>query len=264
LAFMQVELFAESLGMATSVDVIVPQEPVSGRGLEGEHRKPAYPVLYLLHGASDNHTAWRRNTAIERYASDLGIVVVMPSVHYSFYANQKQGLDYFTYVSEELPELMKQFFPLSNRREDTFAAGLSMGGYGAFKLGITYPERFAAVASLSGSLSQRDRLTERPALAHSILLRMAKLSLGTVEEYNNSENDLSWLLEERLEASVKLPSFYQACGTIDHNFEVNKAFHEQFANRIDLTYEEYEGRGHDWAFWDMTIQRALQWLPIGK
>ena len=107
-------------------------------------------MLYLLHGLSDDHTAWLRYTSIERYATARGLAVVMPAVHRSFYADEAHGHAYWHFVSEELPAIVAAFFRLSERREDTFVAGLSMGGYGALKLGLHHPERFAAVASLSG------------------------------------------------------------------------------------------------------------------
>lgn len=237
MALMQVEYYSEVMALSCSMNVIVPQQMKRSGGIHGGNFQKPYPVLYLLHGGSDNHASWMRNTAIERYVSGKGIVVVMPSVHYSFYADQKHGLKYFTHISEELPEIVKHFFPVSDKREDTFAAGISMGGYGAFKLGIRCPERFAAAASISGSVDQRQRLTE-DADMHSIRIQMAQASFGSAEEYDQSGNDLFWLLERHLENGVQLPKFYQSCGTSDFNFDVNAAFYEKFKGRIDLTYSE--------------------------
>ncbi|WP_028552086.1 alpha/beta hydrolase [Paenibacillus sp. UNC451MF] len=258
MALVHVEYFSEVLGLSSSMDVIIPQQIQRQPG----RFKPPYPVLYLLHGGSDNHSNWQRNTAIERYVSGLGLVVVMPAVHYSFYSDQKYGLKYFTFLSEELPRLVQQFFHVSDQREDTFAAGLSMGGYGAFKLGIVCPDRYAAVASLSGSLDQRSRLTGEPVIANSIMLQMAKHTFGSLEEYDRSENDLAHVLEGHLADGVQLPKLYQACGTLDHNYEINKRFYEQFRDRMDVTYIEAPDRGHEWGFWDESIQQVLQWLPI--
>jgi S-formylglutathione hydrolase FrmB len=109
-------------------------------------------VLYLLHGLSDDHTAWSRYTSIGRYAEAAGLAVVMPAVHRSFYANESAGHRYWDFVSEELPEVVRTFFQVSDRSEDTFVAGLSMGGYGAVRLALTFPGRYAAAASMSGAL----------------------------------------------------------------------------------------------------------------
>ena len=120
-------------------------------------------MLYLLHGLSDDHTAWLRYTSIERYATARGLAVVMPAVHRSFYADEAHGHAYWQFVSEELPRIVAAFFRLSERPEDTFVAGLSMGGYGALKLGLHHPERFAAVASLSGAVDVRGPAAARRA-----------------------------------------------------------------------------------------------------
>ena len=123
MALLHTQFRSDALQIAVSVDVILPQEAC----LKG--RKP--PVLYLLHGLSDDHSIWLRRTSIERYAEALGLAVVMPAVNRSFYADMAYGAKYWTFVSEELPRVMHGFFPLSDKRADTFVAGLSMGGYGA-------------------------------------------------------------------------------------------------------------------------------------
>jgi S-formylglutathione hydrolase FrmB len=139
-----------------------------------------------------------------------------------------------------------------------------MGGYGAFKLGISKPDRFAAVASISGSLDQRSRLGVKPALSNLVMLDMARHTFGTVEDYDRSDNDLAWLLERHLENGTSVPRLYQACGTNDHNYEINKEFHRRFAGRLDLTYVEVPGRGHEWEFWDEYIRNVLTWLNLNR
>ena len=264
MALIHAEFYSDVLELSSSIDVLLPQRRQGRGAAETVAWRAPYPVLYLLHGGSGNHTDWQRNTSIERYAAGLGLIVVMPAVQYSFYADQKYGFRYFTYLSEELPAIVRDLFHASDHPEDTFAAGLSMGGYGAFKLGITRPDRFAAVASLSGSLSQRSRILPDSALRNQVMREMAQLTFGSTEEYDRSENDLAWQLERHLDAGTTLPKFYQACGTEDHNFEINLAFERQFRDRIDLTYCEAPGQGHEWSFWDEQIQRVLIWLPLRR
>lgn len=110
-------------------------------GMNGSQKKSSYPVLYLLHGLSDDHTIWHRRTSIERYVSALGLAVVMPNVGKSFYTDMANGGNYFTFITEELPTLVQSYFPVSAKREDNFIAGLSMGGYGAFKVALSCPEK---------------------------------------------------------------------------------------------------------------------------
>src|SRR5918912_3501776 len=152
MALLRCDVFSDALGLSTSLTVILPQPTTTQIGLEGDAGDEPPPVLYLLHGLSDDDTIWTRRTSIERYVAPLGLAVVMPQVHRSFYTDEAYGGRYWTFVAEELPELVGSLFRVSARREDTFVAGLSMGGYGALKLALRQPERFAAAASLSGAL----------------------------------------------------------------------------------------------------------------
>ena len=147
MAFTEFHYYSETLEIDVSVNVILPETRIMAQ----QEGKPL-PTLYLLHGLSDDHTHWVRQTRLEFYARKYRLAIIMPCVNRSFYTDMKRGAKYFTFVSEELPRVMEMYFPLSSRREDRFAAGLSMGGYGATKLGLRLPERYAAIASLSGAL----------------------------------------------------------------------------------------------------------------
>ena len=149
MAFLQIQFFSDVLNVASTVNVILP-EANQGIGIKAAENAELPKVLYLLHGYSDDHSIWMRRTSIERYASRYRLAVVMPAVNHSFYTNEAQGEKYFDYVSQELPETVRTFFRVSSAPEDTYVAGLSMGGYGALKLALTYPERFRAAGSFSG------------------------------------------------------------------------------------------------------------------
>lgn len=127
MALIQCQFYSEVLGLSTSMNVILPQATRSQIGLEGKQGTGPHPTLYLLHGLSDDDSTWLRRTSIERYVASLGLAVVMPQVHRSFYTNMEQGAAYWSFISEELPALARSFFPLSDKREDNFVAGLSMG-----------------------------------------------------------------------------------------------------------------------------------------
>ena len=143
MALLHVNYFSEALGVQTPVDVILP-EGKQGIGVEASGECELPKVLYLLHGYSDDHTIWQRRTSVERYAARHNLAVVMPGVNHSFYCNEFHGERYWDFVSQELPAVMHRFFRLSDKPEDTFVAGLSMGGYGAMKLALNFPERFGA------------------------------------------------------------------------------------------------------------------------
>lgn len=126
MALMHVDFFSNALGMCTQMDVILPQQTRGQIGMEGK-AGDRFPTLFLLHGMSDDHTIWQRRTSIERYVADLNLAVVMPTTHLAWYSDTQYGYRYWEYISHELPEICRSFFRgMSDRREDTFAAGLSM------------------------------------------------------------------------------------------------------------------------------------------
>jgi putative tributyrin esterase len=255
MAFIDCHFFSETIGVSSSMHVILPQATTKQIGMESRNVRKKHPTLFLLHGLSDDHTIWMRRTSIERYASEHGIAVVMPAVHRSFYTDMAQGYKYWTFISEELPALARSFFPLSEEREDTFVAGLSMGGYGAFKLALSCPELFAAGASLSGAVDiagiAKERNTEE-----------FRHIFGDLDQVSSSTNDLFRLAEESASSTGWKPKLYQCCGTEDRLYSGNVRFRDHCRKlQLDLTYEEEPGE-HEWGYWDYKIQSVLNWLPI--
>ena len=148
MALIHIDHLPETIKTNTPLNLIVP-DPVRMNGIPVRDRK----ILYLLHGLSDDASAWQRFSAIETYAAQYGLVVVMPSGGRSFYTDQPNGQKYFSYIVEELPRYLEDVFGIIPKRENTLIAGLSMGGYGAFKAAFFHPERYYAAASFSGTLS---------------------------------------------------------------------------------------------------------------
>ena len=256
---MDCHFFSESLGLSAAMYVILPQATTGQIGLRGRQVKGRAPVLYLLHGLSDDHTIWMRRTSIERYAAEKGIAVVMPAVARSMYQDMASGPRYWTFVSQELPRLAQQFFPLSNRREDTFVAGLSMGGYGAFRLALACPDRFAAAASFSGVLDLAAHHED------SILGPTERESIfGQVPTLKDTETDL-FLLARRLAASGRpIPKLYQYCGNQDFLWPDNLRFRRLARTlKLPLTWRQDDGN-HGWSYWDRQIEQVLDWLPLRK
>jgi len=257
MALLHCDFFSHTLGLSTSMDVILPLWGPITLDTPSQLSQP-YPVLWLLHGLSDDHTIWQRRTSIERYADELGIAVVMPAVGRSFYTDMAAGLPYWTFVSEELPAIARTLFPLSEAREDNFVAGLSMGGYGAFKLALRCPERFAAAASLSGALNIAESVRRGPREWVSEKRRI----FGTLSKLPGSDNDLMALAERLAASEGPKPLLYQWCGSEDFLYQDNLAFRDHALQLgLDLTYEESPG-SHEWVYWDQMIQRVLGWLPL--
>ena len=258
MAHLRVDFFSDSLALSTSMTVLLPQRTTTRIGMAGATADGPPPVLYLLHGLSDDDTVWLRRTSIERYVAPLGLAVVMPQVHRSFYADEHHGGHYWTFLSEELPALVHSWFRVSGRREDTFVAGLSMGGYGALKWALRQPERFAAAASLSGALhiggtrSGRVR-AEDPRLFERIY--GDRSPAGT-------DDDLLALVGRADPAA--LPALYVCCGEQDELLEGNRTFLAACAEASVPVTTSFGPGVHDWAYWDATIQDVLAWLPLPR
>lgn len=258
MALIKCDFFSDSIGMSSSMHVILPQQSKTQIGMDSAKAlQNKFPCLLLLHGLSDDDSIWLRRTSIERYVASMGIAVVMPNVHRSFYTNMKHGGNYWDFISDELLSIARSFFPLSDKREDNFVAGLSMGGYGAFKLALRKPESFCAAASLSGALDMVTHLKEDESDLHSTL----ELVFGTDNDIAGTEDDLL-TSANKVAASNMQPALYQWCGTEDFLYEDNIRFRDHVLKAgLNLTYEEGPGV-HNWDYWDIQIQRVLEWLPI--
>ena len=252
MVFMQVQSFSEALKVQTTVNVIFP-EPVQGIGVKAAGKAEPPKVLYLLHGYSDDHSIWMRRTSVERYAAAHNLAVVMPAVNHSFYCNEVYGEKYWDYVALELPTVMHRFFRLSDKPEDTFVAGLSMGGYGAMKLALTFPERFGAAASFSGAVDIAQRSTVRATAEQSRVF-------GDVSKIPGSDNDLFHLLEKNADAPKK-PRLYISCGTADFLYHQHQKF-VPAAKKAgwDVTSYEEPDVTHEWGFWDREISKFIPWI----
>jgi S-formylglutathione hydrolase FrmB len=234
------------------MNVVLPQPTEEQIGIAADPVPSTdFPVLYLLHGLSDDHSAWLRYTSVERYAAAAGLAVVMPAVNRSFYANERHGGRYWDFVAEELPTIVGRFFRVSQDPAHTYVAGLSMGGYGAMKLALTYPDRFAAAASLSGALDLEE-LSSRPdrvELFHRIF--GARIP---------ADADVFKLLA-RADVGA-LPRLHVSLGTEDALglVEGNRRFVAALEARgADVTADFRPGE-HVWSLWDALLPEVIDWM----
>ena len=252
MAFFEMNFHSDTLKRGVSVNVVIPESAKTAIGISGKN-EGCYKTLFLLHGLSDDHSIWHRRTSIERYAAERGIAVVMPSGGRSWYTNE--GDKYLTFIAEELPRICRAFFKgMSDKREDTFVAGNSMGGYGAVKMALLYPETFGGAAPLSGAFSIYD-------FSETNLADEWKSVFGSdfscPAELKGSRHDVFKLLDE---FKGTYPKIYLACGKGDIFAEVNREFSRHLDELgVEHCFEDVEGE-HNWAFWDKYIQNALDYL----
>lgn len=252
MAFIDLKFYSEALGMQTEVYVVIPQKSNNGEiGIGTAKGADKYKCLYLLHGHSDDHTIWMRRTSIERYATEYGICVVMPCGGRSFYTDMKYGMKYYTFVAQELPEIICDMFNVSRKREDNFLAGNSMGGYGALKIALKECGRFCAAAGLSPVTDLQFLFDSgREDLFHHIF--------GETNVIPEQEQ-LGWLLEQKKDDPGR-PRIFVGVGTEDFLYGDSQAFREKIGKLdYDFTYRESSGE-HNWIFWDEYIQYVLKWM----
>ena len=253
-----ISFFSNVLGFRCSMNVLLPQRKI---GAAQNNFHPPFKALYLLHGYSGDYTSWQRQTCIESYAEDHNLAVLMPSVQNSFCTDMVHGGKFFFFLTEELRKLMTESFPISTKREDTFVAGLSMGGYGAFKLALTRPDLFAAAASLSGALDISKRFEVNHEPDNQSWHENMRNIFGDLEKVPGGPHDLFSLAREVSQMSEK-PRLFQCCGTEDFLYADNIRFRD-FIRPLgfDYSYTESPG-GHQWEYWNKMIQQVLEWLPL--
>jgi len=249
MAIAKVNLFSESLGMGANCWVILPQRKDHAPGKK-------LPVLWLLHGHSGNAFDWVRKSNIDRYAKAAGITVVMPSAFNSAYTDMAHGLKYFTYIADELPKKLREMFNFSDKREDNFIAGLSMGGAGSIKIGLSRPEQYAAIGCLSAGAINRG--------AASIINRRHQILFGD-SPIDGTKNDPYFLAKNILKEGRPCPRIFHCCGSEDFLLASAHETRDFFTALPDnpFQYEYLEAPGaHTWKFWDEHIQDFIRFLAL--
>jgi putative tributyrin esterase len=275
MAVLRMNILSKFLGMLTNITVFLPTFSPRDTLTNPNFYKPGmkFQTLYLLHGGIGDDADYVNLTSIVRYADENHIAVVMPAAYNSFYTDNPAGPRYWRYISEELPELCQSLFPLSDKPEDNFVAGLSMGGSGAMKMGLVYPERFAAVLCMSGTSINPDKVKEffnMPGMERPDPDVMPRIDLrgifGDLDHFKGSAHDMWAQARRNVEAGKKLPKFFLTSGDQDFALEHVKDAHAMLTGLgYDTFLEIVPGYGHEWSFWDLTLQKALNnWLPIRR
>lgn len=247
MAVATIDFASKQLKMNTLVTVCFPDS-------SGEKTVPMSKrkVLWLLHGLSDDGTSWLRYSRIDKYAKDNELVVVMPSVNRSMYCDNVNGQNYFSFVANELPDYFEKVFNLSRKKEDNFIAGLSMGGYGAIKIGLTYPQRYAAVGSFSGVLS----LEPLKLALTSDMKNEFPFMLPALADTDSSELNPTALLDAEKHRGMKM---YIACGLQDALMETNLMFKKR-AEKLGLNFDySFTNGNHEWDYWDEQLKGFIKY-----
>jgi putative tributyrin esterase len=260
--------------MDQSLFVILPDKGEMSGDVSELAKNDEYPVLYLLHGTSHDGSNWSRYTSIERYACDRRIAVVMPGAQLSGYTDMVYGEDFFSYIAYEVPQIARRLFPVSQKREDTFIAGLSMGGYGAAKIGLSLPENYAAIGSLSNGNHAYIRTigfharNEAESFSSTVSDQRHLFCWGLApgETPIGTEHDLYVLAKRNIEQGRPFPRLFHTIGSYDRNLAQARHMRDFFqsleGDPYRYAYFEEPFGEHTWVYWDRWIQTFLAWLPV--
>lgn len=256
MSFFQCKHFSYVLGMPMPLSVIVPQRQMIGGPESGPGTSIDCPVLYLLHGLSEDESSWYRFSPIEQLATDFGIAVVMPRAERSFYTNMKHGPHYWSYVSRELPRFISDTFRFSSDSKCKFVAGNSMGGFGALKLAFNKPSSFAAVGAFSPVVQPDPPAPDAPDYVRTDrenIFGKSGAAIGT-------NDDLRFSAKSSLEKFGKLPDIFISCGLSDDLLHANNKFHEDLISMgVDHHFSTDVGI-HDRNFWNKSLSLFFKFL----
>ncbi len=258
----QANFFSKILMNHVDVDVLLPSMPdndILFNDLSTVYPKGCeHPVLYLLHGALEDHSSWLRQTCVERYAEHAGIAVVMASAQNGFYANARQGHAYFDFFTKELPDFIAYTFPVSRRREDTFVAGASMGGYGAAKLALSCPESYSSFGCFSGAVDPEKLESKMVSQGYDVF--RYDLIFGGASKVTGSSDDLKVLAASLADSDIK-PDAFVTCGLEEaNNYEMVSEFRDVLVKSgFQVRFTDGHGE-HDWDYWERCIALYMEHL----
>lgn len=233
MAKIQCNVISYTLMRTVDIDVILPSVTIpESMGMSGE--KPhhdyskKYPVLYLLHGFGNNHAQWGGYTSVELFAEERQIAVVMISGENKYYIDHPQDA-FYDFIENELPEFIEGVFPISHRKEDRYIAGLSMGGFGALYHGLSNTHKYNAIGAFSAAI---------------------KMKGNPIDLYQILEN-----------SDGNIP-VYMTCGDKDFIYESDVKFVEAMKEKgMNVEWISVKGYEHEWRFWNLAIERFLDWIP---
>lgn len=250
---------SKCLQRRTSISVILPADNVHFLTDTEEIVPKPYRTLYFLHGLYGSDDIVLANTSIQKFAEDRGIAIVIPCGYNSFYVdNEKAHAYYGEYVGRELLDITRNIFPLSERREDTFIAGFSMGGYGAIRNGLKYHENFSKIGMISAALITDDiaGYTDDENVLRS--RDFYESIFGGLDEIRGSDMDPKYLIEN----CPDIPDIYMACGEDDFLYDKNLDFHDYLCSKnVKADFIKAEGE-HTWEFCDKYLKEFIKTVVI--
>ena len=260
MARLQFHLNSPSLRFTTQLEMVVPECPRDADPAAYYAPEHKLPFMLLLHGAGGNASQWLRYSHIEQLAEEYGFIVACPTAHNSSYMNMAYGHKWADWVYKDVWDFVHATFPVYDDPDHNFIAGLSMGGYGAFRGALQYPEKYGWCVALSSGASIVQEMLEPNSRLDKLWVCAGKPEDGVI----GGENDLYAEAERLIASGKKLPHLFDACGTEDFGLAQNIRFRDHLQKLgYEVTWVEDSG-AHNWDYWNAHLRMACEWLPLKK
>jgi len=253
--------YSNCLRREVTFQAIIPLDHPAEHGKTQHYATEPLKALYLLNGYSGSCNDWLTYSSIRDLAQQNRLAVFMPSGENHFYVDDEaKGEMFGEFIGEELIAFTRAMFPISNKREDTFIGGLSMGGYGAVRNGLKYSHNFSKVIAMSSAFITYKIANAKPGYSDGIAsYSYFDRVFGNLNELEGSDKDLEALVRAIQENKKQMPELYLSCGDEDFLLDVNIKFHNYLKQQnIKHVYEQSPGV-HDWNFWREYIVKGIKW-----
>lgn len=262
MAIMKINFSSKMLMRMVEFNLILPNDLPEWMTVGNKYYDREIKTLYLLHGFGGNCNDWLYGSLVQELSIKYNLAIVMPSGENSFYLDGKgTGKLYGEFIGKELVEYIRRVFRLSDKRENTFIGGLSMGGFGAIRSALKYNDTFGKAFGLSSALIVNEIKNQRQGFKNEVADYDYFSSIfGDLSKLEESENNPEYLIKKLKSKNRQLPAIFMVCGTEDFLLEKNREFYKFLSKEdVKVNYEESEGT-HDWKFWNGYFEKAICWL----
>lgn len=265
MAHATVNFLTEALKRPVTINVVFPNDKMVLPNKKIPEKKP-FKTLYLLEGVTGNYTGAVHYTKIQPLAEDYNLCVVMIGGDNKWYCDSTITGDlYGKLVCEDIVQYTRDTFRLSEKREDTFIGGFSMGGFGAMVNGLRRPDIFSHIVMFDAALQKGVFLSSVNEPGHDMMIRKnyeALLGVENIEDYIGSEQDYEAQAERVAKSGQALPKIFMTCGEKDGLMPVNVALRDRLKGLgFEVAWDTVPG-GHSWQSYDDGLRKAMEWLPL--
>jgi enterochelin esterase-like enzyme len=231
----------------------------------------SYPVVYLLHGFTDDNTGWLQFGEVNRYADKAitegtipPMIIVMPNADSSWYINSYDGKENYEdfFIKEFMPFIEKKYRIKAEKRYRGIA-GLSMGGYGTLIYSLKYPQLFVAAAPLSAGVFSDEELKALPDVSYANALgRVYGRDLKGADRLNDQwyRNSVLDIVAKKPADSLKQVRYWIDCGDDDFLTKGNCLLHIALTDKKAPHEFRVRDGAHNWTYWRTGITDALSFM----